>query len=327
MPQLREKTNSFHYVFGPVLSRRLGRSLGIDLVPFKTCTYDCIYCQLGRTTLKTVLRKEYVPLEAVLHELHQKITANTVFDYITLAGSGEPTLHSGIGRFIREARKLSEKPIAVITNGSLLWDAAVRNDLAAADVVIPSLDAASESTFSQVNRPHDAISFTRMLEGLIAFRSEFPNRIWLEILLVDGITSTESEVNALVQIVQKIKPDRVQLTTVTRPPAAGPARPVPRELLERFAAMFGENTEVLAAIPKHETTPVGTASKDDVLAVVQRHPCSLDDIAGSLGIPLEEATRHVETLLHDCLLTTYVLDGVVMFVPLRREPSDNTTKP
>jgi len=295
----------------------LGRSLGVDLVPFKVCTYDCIYCQLGPTTRKTIQRKEYVPLNGVLDELQSIISQDLVFDYITLAGSGEPTLHTGIGSFIRKAKKMTVQPVAVITNGSLLWDADVRRDLIDADVVIPSLDAGSYALFQKVNRPHPAISFDSMVEGLIAFRSEFTNKIWLEILLVHNITDDNEEIKRLVDIVRNIRPDRVQLTTVTRPPTTGDAMPVPKNKLEEFARIFGDHAEVIAAVPKSDTGTYGQVTSEKIIELVRRHPCSIDDIAAGLSAPVEEVRQQVEKLLQQNTLKTRNMDGVVMFLAER----------
>ena len=171
-----------NYVFGPVPSRRLGRSLGVDLVPLKTCSYDCIYCQLGRTTCKTIERKEWVPLDAVLNELEGKLSTRP--DYITLSGSGEPTLYSRLDEVIERIKSITDIPVAVLTNGSLLWQEDVQQQLAAADLVMPSLDAGDPATFHLVNRPHEALTFEKMLSGLIAFRQHFHGRYWLEVLLL-----------------------------------------------------------------------------------------------------------------------------------------------
>jgi len=157
------------YVYGPVPSRRLGRSLGVDLVPFKTCSYGCTYCQLGRTKDKTTERREYVPVDGVLDELAEKLRLGPPPDFVGLAGSGEPTLHARIGDLIAGIKNLTSIPVAVLTNGSLLWTPEVRAGLAEADLVMPSLDAGTDRTFQRVNRPHRDISFERMVDGLVAF--------------------------------------------------------------------------------------------------------------------------------------------------------------
>lgn len=160
-------SENLQHVFGPVPSRRLGRSLGVDLVPFKTCTYDCIYCQVGRTTCKTMERKEWVPMDLVLDELEGKLACRP--DYVTLSGSGEPTLHSRLGEIIEQIQAMTDVPVAVLTNGWLLWQPQVRAELALADMVLPSLDAGDPTKFNFINRPHPSLSFDRVVEGLIAF--------------------------------------------------------------------------------------------------------------------------------------------------------------
>jgi len=176
----------FRHVYGPVPSRRLGRSLGIDLVPFKVCSYDCVYCQLGRTTTKTTERREWVPLAEVLPELRARLASAGPVDDVALAGSGEPTLHSALGEVIRAVRTMTSAPIAVLTNGSLLFREDVRRDLFAADVVLPSLDVGDEELFRIVNRPADGIAFEDMVEGLVTFTREFRGEVWLEVLPAPG---------------------------------------------------------------------------------------------------------------------------------------------
>jgi len=175
------------YIFGPVPSRRLGRSLGIDLVPFKTCTYDCIYCQLGRTTNKTMQRKEWVPTNIVINQLKAKLSSKP--DYITLSGSGEPTLFSRLEELIPKIKGITDIPVAMLTNGSLLWLPEVRNALKSADMVVPSLDAGSSQIFQYVNRPHPDITFSKMLQGLVEFRKDYGGQYWLEVFLLAGVTT------------------------------------------------------------------------------------------------------------------------------------------
>jgi len=282
------------YVFGPVPSRRLGRSLGVDLVPFKTCTYDCIYCQLGPTTCKTLRRKAWAPLELLLQELEEKL--DTRPDYITLSGSGEPTLFTPLDKLIEAVRRLTDIPIAALTNGSLLgsWD--VQQELALADVVIPSLDVGNDAAFRLVNRPHEDISFERMLQGLVAFRHRFQKQYWLEVFLLGGYTDSEREVTEIRRCVDLIQPDRVQLNTVTRPPAENCAVAVPRARLEEIAATFSPPAEVIAEFHSAQALEVGEASREEILQLLRRRPCSIDDIVGGLGIHPNEVLKSVEHL-------------------------------
>jgi wyosine [tRNA(Phe)-imidazoG37] synthetase (radical SAM superfamily) len=167
------------YLYGPVPSRRLGRSLGVDIVPFKLCTLDCVYCQLGKTTKKTLQRGDFLPVEAVLAELKSRLADGLEADFITIGGSGEPTLHSRLGALIDGIKKLTSIPVAVLTNGTLLYKKDVRADCAKADVVLPSLDAADEQTFRRINRPRSGLTVEQLISGLCAFRSEFTGQIWL----------------------------------------------------------------------------------------------------------------------------------------------------
>jgi len=241
------KTDAEQHIFGPIPSRRLGRSLGIDLVPYKTCSYDCLYCQLGRTTHKTVRRKEWIPLEAVVDELKAKLPCRP--DHITLSGSGEPTLYSRIGELIDRIRTFTAVPVAVLTNGSLLWRRDVRESLNEADIVIPSLDAGDASMFCTVNRPHKEIVFEQMLDGLIQFRQEYHGSYRLEVFVLSGYTAVASEIDKLAGCIKKISPDRVQLNTVTRPPAEEYAAPVDSKRLHAFSRQFTPPAEVIADFP------------------------------------------------------------------------------
>ncbi len=284
------------YIFGPVPSRRLGRSLGIDLVPFKTCTYDCIYCQLGRTTVKTIERKEYAPVEEVLSELDRKLAEGASPDYVTLSGSGEPTLHSRLGELIAGIRRRTSIPLAVLTNGSLLWDPEVRRGLAEADVVIPSLDAGDETLFRYVNRPHTDLSFDQMVEGLRAFRKGFKGQIWLEVLLLGRVTGIQAEVEKIARLAEEISPDKVQLNTVTRPPAEDFALPVSPNQMNQLANAFRVRAEVVADF--HEAGPpsTGEIADEDILGLLRRRPCTVRDIAHGIGLHPSEVAKRIGVL-------------------------------
>lgn len=281
-------------IFGPVPSRRLGRSLGVDLVPFKVCTYDCIYCQLGRTTNKTVQRKEWVDCSAALEELKSKLEMRP--DYITLSGSGEPTLHARIGDLIDRIHSITQVPVAVLTNGSLLWQKEVREDLVGADLVIPSLDASCERLLRYVNRPHKSITFERLLESLIAFREQFHGQYWLEVFLLAGYTSTTDEIARLAETAERIRPDRIHLNTVVRPPAESFAEPLSAEQLARAAAFFHPQAEVIADYAHQTCEDAMTAASGDVLELLRRRPCSAEGITSALGIHRNETVKYLDEL-------------------------------
>jgi len=292
---MNQEKNWCNRVFGPVPSRRLGRSLGVDLVPMKTCTYDCVYCQLGRTTCKTVARKEWVPLQQVLDEVREKVQSRP--DYITLSGSGEPTLFTPIDKLIAGIRGFTDIPIAVLTNGSLLGDVEVRRGLLGADLAVPSLDAGNNDMFQRINRPHPSISFEQMLEGLIAFRRMFKGQYWLEVFLLGDVDPDSVEIADLRRCVDKIQPDRVQLNTVTRPPAETWAVAVHRSRLEEIAAKLAPKAEVIAEFHENAGEIIDQPGHEEILSMLKRRPCTIDDIVGGLGMHRVEAIKFVESLL------------------------------
>jgi len=295
------------YIFGPVPSRRLGRSLGVDLVPLKTCSYDCIYCQLGRTTCKTAERKEWVPLDGVLEELEEKLSCEP--DYVTLSGSGEPTLYSRCDELIDQIKAMTDVPVAVLTNGSLLWQEEVRKQLMKADLVIPSLDAGGEIMFRLVNRPHEDVSFERMLAGLVDFRREFRGDYWLEVFVLGAYTAIKADFVELVKCADLIGPDRVQLNTVTRPPTESFAIGISRERLTELASMFNPPAEVIADFRAVHGQAEFTASREGILDLLRRRPCSINDIAGGLGIHRNEVVKYVEHLCDEGLLLQTQTEG------------------
>lgn len=299
------------YIFGPVPSRRLGRSLGVDVVPFKTCTYDCIYCQLGRTTNKTIERREWVPMDEVLMELKGKLSSKP--DYITLSGSGEPTLFSRMGELIDRIKGMTDTPVAVLTNGSLLWQDEVRRELHAADLLVPSLDAGDEMRFRHINRPHETITFEKMLSGLIAMREDFRGQYWLEVFLLAGYTAIESELMKLAKCVNLVRPDRVQLNTVTRPPAESFAAGVSRERMTTLAAMFHPPAEVIADFRSIHEEADFSAGRKEILNMLQRRPCSVDDIADGLGMHRNEVIKYVEELSAEELIEHITTAGKLYY--------------
>jgi wyosine [tRNA(Phe)-imidazoG37] synthetase (radical SAM superfamily) len=249
-------------IFGPVSSRRLGISLGIDIVPMSLCSFDCIYCELGQTSKKTTKRKEYIHTREVDEALEQYFKGESPphLDYVTFSGSGEPTLHSNISHFIAKVKTLTETPVAILTNSSLLPDPRVRRDIMGADLVVPSLDAATQEVFERINRPAPGIGVRDVTEGIRLFAKEFGGQVWLEILFVEGVNDGPSEVEALIEATRRINPTRVQLGTVVRPPSEGDVYPIDSEDLERIASEFRaglgsalEERHEGAAEDQHET--------------------------------------------------------------------------
>ena len=289
---------AYRYLFGPVLSRRLGVSLGVDLVPHKTCTFDCVYCECGRTTDLTCERREYVPTERVVAELDDYLARAPDLDYITFAGSGEPTLHTGIGEVISFIKdRYPRYRVAVLTGSALLADPDVRAALMRADLVVPSLDAVSEEVFRKINRPSPGLTAGQVLAGLTAFAREFAGEIWLEVFIVPGQNDTEDEIRRLFEAIAAIAPDRVQVNTLDRPGTEVWVRPAPSLALERIASRLGENAEVIGAACRDRALPPEVEDAGEIiLATIRRRPCTQGDLAALLGLRPAEVAKCLRVL-------------------------------
>jgi wyosine [tRNA(Phe)-imidazoG37] synthetase (radical SAM superfamily) len=320
--------NALHakHIYGPVPSRRLGRSLGIDLVPFKTCTYDCIYCHLGPTTNKTLERKEYIAIADIQSELERKLAGSDAFDYISLAGSGEPTLNNSIGNLMLKIKSMTNRPIAVLTNGALLWMSEVQDALMAADVVLPSLDAGDKFLFQFINRPHKGISFEQILDGLAGFANRFKGEIWLEILLLAGITGIKNEVEKIASLIRKIKLARIQLNAVCRPPAEAFAKPLLSRQMQYLAGMFPGTVEIVKEMEQVNWRPSQNfkLTKSEILSMISRRPCTSTDIGWGLGLHMTEVVKCLDELMNDSIVTTVRLNGKTFYIS---EGSTDALKP
>jgi wyosine [tRNA(Phe)-imidazoG37] synthetase (radical SAM superfamily) len=301
------------YLYGPVPSRRLGRSLGIDIVPFKLCTLDCVYCQLGKTTKKTLQRGDFVPIEAVLTELKHKLAQGLEADFLTIGGSGEPTLHSRLGELIDGIRKITTIPVAILTNGTLLYKKDVRVDCAKADVVLPSLDAADEQTFRRINRPTSGLTIEQLILGLCDFRKEFSGQIWLEVFLIEGFNTDNEQIAKLREAINRIRPDKVQLNTAVRPTAEPGIKPLSEERLQTIAGQLGNNCEVIADFSPARHAGRFQADAEDVLSMLKRRPCSLEDISSALGISRNEALKCITLLKKQGGIDSQEKGGIVFF--------------
>lgn len=277
------------YLFGPVLSRRLGLSMGVDLLPFKTCNLDCIYCELGRTNCLTGCRGSFVPRNEVLKEIRAKKSDG--FDYLTFAGSGEPTLSSDIGDLIRISKEIVDTPVAVITNSTLFASEKVRREVAAADVVLPSLDAATQKTFEAINRPAPGLRIEDIIEGLRLFRKEFSGEIWLEVMLVKGVN--EHEADMISKAASSIDPDRIQLNTVIRPPAE-PVLPLGEEDMNGMLEIF-EGAELIPDWDWH--IPLKEESR--LLDLLSSRPHTLEEICESLSREKKDIIKYLKILDHE----------------------------
>ena len=298
--------NPATHIFGPVPSRRLGLSLGIDLVPCKTCTLDCIYCELGKTATPVTERAEYVPYSQLESEIKayfasENRTSSQVaqnLDYITLSGSGEPTLNKALPRVIELLRQLSKTPIALLTNGTLFSDPDVRHESTAVDVILPSLDVVSKDLFTTLNRPAPGLDVKKVIAGLIALRHEYRGEIWLEILFCRGLNDNPQEINRLVEAVVAIKPDKIQLNTVVRPGAMVEAVAVGQAFLKAALARFGPRAEIIAPFTGN-TDPNSTIGKTEetILATLKRRPCTKSDLERALGLKAIEVIKILDLML------------------------------
>jgi len=290
----------------------------LDLVPFKVCTYDCVYCQLGGTTLKTVDRKEYVSASKLLCELEARLKTNIHADYVTLAGSGEPTLNGSLKEIVRETKNMTGIPLAVITNGSLLFMDEVKEALSGTDLLIPSLDAGSGASFRRVNRPHGKIRFDSVVEGLMSLKDWYKGRVWLESLVVGGSTDSDSEIEKIAALVDDISPEKVQLNTVVRPPAKPEALEVPRPRMEQFASFFRTPVEIIGykeGSGREDSRPVPESADSEILELVRRRPVTVRDIALGLGIPANEALKRTGQMFKEGRITATEKNGQIFYIP------------
>ncbi len=272
------------YIFGPVPSRRLGLSLGVDLLPPKTCNMDCIYCELGKGGGTVCQVREYSSFQEIKEEIRQVAIENPrPFDCLTFTASGEPTLHSRLGDLIRFAKGVCGKPVVILTNAGLSEREDVRRSLALADFVLPSLDAATPKVFRKINRPDPCLSLEGVIDGLAKLKEEMQGQMWLEIVLVRGFNDTDSEVTALKGAISKIKPDRVQLNTVVRPPAEEFARPVSKRRMLEIRSELGPGTEIIVDFSKRLKEGSPLLLETEILDMLKRRPLSCKDIKELFG--------------------------------------------
>ncbi|MBN1795943.1 MAG: radical SAM protein [Sedimentisphaerales bacterium] len=320
MSDKNKKNTEKRYVFGPVPSRRLGLSLGVDIIPFKVCPLDCVYCQLGRTTEKTIERSQYAPIEDVLAELKTYLDRKVQADYITLSGSGEPTLHSRLGELIEKIKSMTDIPVAVLTNGVLFYDESVRADCSKADLVLPSLDGAGQEEFEKINRPYAGISIENVVAGLSEFRRQYKGRIWLEVFIVEGFNTEAGQIAKIKSAIAKIKPDKIQLNSVARPTADNNIKKVDSKRLLEIANQLGQDCEIITPGNwGNKTSPMYIGIKrtrQDVLDMLRRRPCSLEDLCRGLGLVRNEAVKYIESLQNEGLIQAVETEGIVYFKSL-----------
>jgi wyosine [tRNA(Phe)-imidazoG37] synthetase (radical SAM superfamily) len=270
----------YKYIYGPVPSRRMGISLGISPIPKKYCNYSCVYCQLGRTKNLTNKRNEFFDLKEILKEFQDISKKDIYYDVVTIVGEGEPTLYSELGRLIKKIKTMTDKPVAVITNGALMYDEKIRKDLMKADIVLPSIDACNENMFTRINRPSRSINYNNMLEGLIEFSNHYKGQLWIEIMLVKGYNDSVDNLIEFKKILTRINYDKLYINTPVRPPAESYVKKVGSEKMELAV-------EILEGISIDQLVSDGFYSEieDDVYAVmsiIKRHPMNQFEIVSFL---------------------------------------------
>lgn len=289
----------FKHLFGPVPSRRLGISLGIDLVPHKVCSFNCIYCECGPTTHLTTDRKAYIDTTTIINELQDYFSVNPYPDYVTFSGSGEPTLHSGIEEIIDFIKKHHPRQkVAVLTNGSLLNNNNVRKALLKSDVILPSLDAATETAFKAINQPHPKIKLQDSIEALINLRQEYKGLIWLEIMMLPGYNMDTENLQRLKDALIKIKPDKIQLNTLDRPGNISSIRAANAEELNEVIDFLQLNdVEIIAPVKnRRKQKSYHSDIESSILNLLVRRPCTLDDIELALDLKRNEINKYLGVL-------------------------------
>ena len=284
-------------IFGPIPSRRLGRSLGISPIPKKTCNYSCVYCQLGRTDKMTNTRKEYFPLEVIIQEFKDYLKEIDDFDVVSIVGEGEPTLYSRLGELIDQIKTIVDKPVAVITNSALLYEKDVQEALMKADIVLPSLDAYNEDVYKKVDRPFGKLDFNRELNGLIEFSKLYKGELWLEVMLVKNMNSSRKDIDEFKKIIDKINHDRVYINTPVRPPA------------ESFVQV-ADSDEINYAVEKLNGISIDKLTSgsffseipdnyEAILNIIRRHPMTQFEVQSLLASRKETDMDNIFARLHD----------------------------
>lgn len=303
-------------VFGPVLSKRLGNSLGIDVIPHKTCSYNCIYCQLGSEENTITDLTNYYSVDEIIYELKEALLNNKNIDYITFTGSGEPTLYKDLKKLIYEIKQITDIPVCIITNGSLLYKQEMRSNLLSADLIIPSLDAGNEETFKLIDNPNKEIDFDKMVEGLIEFKKVFKGEYWLEIFLLKDINDNEVELDDIIKIVKRIKPDRIQLITATRRVANEKAKALYDEELKKIKKYFNSKCDIEIDIPNISENHKGNTrilTEDDIVNFLIRQPDTAYIIAKSFNENERKVKELLDLLIKKNKVREEIVNGVVSY--------------
>jgi len=305
---------SYKYIFGPVPSRRLGLSLGIDLLGDKICSMDCVYCEVGKTRLLTLERAEYVPAETVLDELRSYLEnlKDQKPNYITFSGMGEPTLHSRIGYIIDKIHEMTDIPVCVLTNSTTIVNDDVFNELLKADVVIPSLDAVSRSTFLKINKPVKNINIEIIIKRLAEFKLKFKGKLLIEILFVKDLNDNDNELKALSEAINIINPDGLQIHTVARPSLSDMLNRASDEFLNK-AKMFLRLSSPEIQIYSKNSAMDHKSEDDMIVSLLKIRSCFFEEIVRSTGITSERLKVLLNDLDHAGRITKVKFNDRIYF--------------
>lgn len=305
------------YVFGPVPSRRLGISLGVDIIPYKTCTLDCIYCECGKTTNLTTKRQSFMEPAIILEQIKEIVSTEGHIQYITFSGGGEPTLHKDIGQMISGVKKLTHIPVAVLTNATLFYLPQVREELLQADLILPSLDAFSPDVFKAVNLPHPDLQIKQIIDGLIQFRREYHGQMWLEVFIAKEVNDSADELEKIYQTIKKIQPDKVQLNSLDRPPAYDNVQPVAIETLEQIVEKWTDlPVEIIKRIRKREEiTAFSRNLENNILNTIKRRALAIDDLEALTGKNRLELFKYIDVLEKEKKIRPQIVGDKIFYMP------------
>ena len=295
----------YKHLFGPVSSRRLGQSLGVDLIPFKTCSLNCVYCECGLTTNLTSETAEYVPTEEVIAELDALLSTNPKLDFVTFSGNGEPTLHSGLLKIAAHIKeKYPQYKICLITNSTMLTSSEfmsniLNNGQSTIDVIMPSLDAISQEVYEKIDQPEASIQAKAVTQALVEFSKQFKGQIWLEIFILPGVNDTAEELNNFQKALKEMRVDKILLNCLDRPAPYDWVKPATESQMQAVKDFFDQQNIETTIIGKVRTAAAHEISADPkatIVELISRRPATLPDLAQALGKPQSQVSKLLQEL-------------------------------